>query len=293
MHITPGECVGWLVPDARPLFATATLSGDLCGESGAVSGVAVQDVCDWPWREEPTSVENPLARYGCTGQTVLLSWNSEECKWYVVAVQPTVLTADNLPMTDIRCKEDSCTVERNVWQGTAAIEWCDNCGETEWKDSSMTGEKVDIYTSNLDCTNCKLEVNKQTICVFCGATSEAQTPIDLVKIEVPTSIGTTSDGDGSTEDPYSCELSIATKKFCVLGCDMDQSGEDITLELDRIDPITSLEFGFDDPDTPTELCITPTTTPTFVLGCIETAEEGEPVCVAVDPCPEPEEPPEE
>jgi hypothetical protein len=169
-----------------------------------------------------------------------------------------------------------------------AVEWCDNCNETEWKDSSMVGEEVDIYTAQLDCDNCQMAVTKQTICVFCGAKSEMVTPIVLIEVEVPVSVYTQKEGTGGTGDPITCDLVLGTKKVCLLGCDPDESGTPITLELDRIDPLTKAELGFDtDPEVedPTELCVTPYTTPTFVLGCIEDEEEGTPSCVPIEPCP--------
>ena len=152
----------------------------------------------------------------------------------------------------------------------------------------MTGTEVDLYTSALDCENCQLTVTKHTLCIFCGSESEAQTPIPLVTVDIPDSASVDQDGDGSPEDPYTCALTFTTKRVCVLGCDLATSGDPITLQLDRIDPLTAGALAFDtDPEVedPTQLCFTPSTTGAFVLGCILSEEEGEPSCVTLEVCP--------
>jgi hypothetical protein len=90
-------------------------------------------------------------------------------------------------------------------------------------------------------------------------------------------------------DPYDpetvigCNLEIATKKWCVLGCNTGDDGTPITKALEKIEPVTGVQFG----PSGTYLCVTPWRTAMYVLmGCSEDEAEGASSCVPyTDECP--------
>ena len=143
--ITEGDCTGWLIPDQRPLHATATLSSDMCATSAALTGFAAVDVCEWTPYPEVTEADNPLQLYGCAGQTVLLGWNDAECKWFVVQVQPIVLPTGDEPIVEFRCDPSEGFQYRQL-KGQIAVQWCGDCQESEWFTPTDMMQDVDVLT---------------------------------------------------------------------------------------------------------------------------------------------------
>jgi hypothetical protein len=95
------------------------------------------------------------------------------------------------------------------------------------------------------------------------------------------------------EEQTGCQVVQSTKKYCVLGCDLLEDGENIVTPLVEIEPVTDVAFGPDSGEDPTSLCVTPSTTPMYVLGCVGDEAEGSPSCVSLEVCPPEEPPPEE
>jgi hypothetical protein len=291
----PGECIAFLIANHRPLLAATTLSASMCGTSVEVNEPQWLDACEWENKTAgPRMAENQAGIYGCEGDNVIVFYYEENgvCKLGVLQAQEHDL---GRPMHDIKCGDGTCTVDMTRLTSSMYGHQCENCGATEDAATQLVGEEVDIEFLSIDCdseseTNCQLTKVIQTICVFCSSSSQtAGTPLSLVEINSPTGLSVTKQGAGTGGE--SCEFRIATSKVCVLGCNTGESGDDISLELTRVDPLTDVDFGTSvgeggtGGDDPAAICLTPSTTAMYVIACVGDEEEGTPQCIDLTVCP--------
>ncbi len=223
LHWTPGEKAGWLVPGDRARLASAVLASDMCATTATLSSFAAVDVCEWTPRTPVTTAENPAMLYGCAGQVVLLGWDDYACAWIVLQVQPFLIPEEHEFITEIRCGE-YCDIEKRVPKGKIAVQWCNHCGEFEWKSTEIAGEYVPVL-SEVDCEDSIPGIITRSVCNLCPK-DEPPGKIAFTEIHSITNLDLECDEEGEGEGEK-CNASILTQKAFVLGCDGESGSIDL------------------------------------------------------------------
>jgi len=189
-----GECVAWLIPDQRPMTATATLTQNMCADdlvnvTISPGSIAYKDVCAWTTRDDVEDVDNPHKLLACSGDEVLLYWNNDDCRWKVKQVEHHTQTI----VTSVGCALNSCALE--VQTIDAQIMLC--CEETE-TDRTIIGEEITaLVAADSTCnetgegtgsslTTCYLSFTTKTFCVI-GCKESEPSAVETVffeKVEV-------------------------------------------------------------------------------------------------------------
>ena len=252
-HIIPGQCclemvegsdgpeercLAFLMPYPRPLIGKGTLTEDMCGGGATMTDSAWMDVCSEADFEAPTAASNTCQLHACSGTTVLYLFTVESgtCSAEVVAV---IDVEEPDWITDIRCKTDSCAIEKKTKVYPYYGHFC-RCTDQddEWDDTSMTGEYIDVIVSGA----VEDDVGDST-----GVLTDA---------------GCAEDGCGlafSTIGIKPAKAVLTTKQVCVFcqketpdaGSDIEitglvaigAAGADVTITGTNVDVITGIEAG--------------------------------------------------
>lgn len=317
MHL-PGHCTttptcyGWLVPNKRPLRATAVLTAPLCGTTAAISGITYKDVCDWTPRVEPTTAANPLNLYACEGRTIELGWDEATCAWEVTGVPDEVLPDWIL---GLRCIEDDeiCEIEKETREYPMYGHTCVCDSGTIW-DTALQGERVTLVTeitnpdaeeialtvlTDADCVSemCQLSfartsvttgnavVKRKSYCLFCANEQDADDDDGptIMQVGVGAAPATIT---GSVVDVVTgleiqaaagyepCKLIAHTAAICVL-CGVE-NGQDAELEMTAVDALTEADFTCDPCPA---LGVKTTTLYAFCVGTESASDESGCECV--------------
>jgi len=199
----PGDCKGWLIPDPRPLRATATLAEDMCSSPAEIDpdSIIYEDVCDWRTREDVEYVNNPLTLLACENKKVELAWNDEDCGWDVVNVQPQLIGP---VMLDWDCDSGNCRITKQKTASSIAVQQCESCGGTANSYVDMDTEIV-LTSAQKTCTS-----------------------------------GTPDSGGNTTLS--TCDLEFFRKEICILGCKDAVSKTELTVSFTVVEVMTDASF---------------------------------------------------
>nr|MCU0872014.1 hypothetical protein [Pirellulaceae bacterium] len=193
--------------------------------------------------------------------------------WETVTEPTTVLNTGKLP----GCKDKK-----------ALLAW--NEKEGKWTITSVEPVPKDILAAieeNTETCGFNARVLRDVYVHGCSSTScieEDVVPLPAGQLDIPYAMSVVGEGEGES---YICTFGLATKRVCFLGTiDEESDGTPIELALDRVDPLTAAALGLSE----SGLCLTPYSTPIYVLGCLGDQAAGTPSCVDIEVCPTTEPP---
>jgi hypothetical protein len=204
------ECIAFLFPFPRPVFAKGQLSQNLCEGDGQITGGQILDACTKSDFAPPTTAGNSAGMHACANTPVLMLWKvttgeEESCGWEIIAVAD-----QELPdyMLDIQCKDGACDVEYKYKVEKRYGHFC-KCGTDpeDWADTSLTFDEIEI----------PMGVSIETASGDISVLTDAECGTDCSIVFASNGIGNTS-------------VSLTTKKICV-PCQKAslEDGEDIPL----------------------------------------------------------------
>lgn len=169
----PGDCIAFLMPYPRPMFAKGNLTADMCEGGASLTGSTILDACELSDFEPPTAAGNTLQLHACRDSTVFALWTvttdgsgGQSCGWEVIQVEDV-----QLPdwMLNIRCPDDeSCGLEKSKKQYPYYGHFCHCDDQTEvWDATMVEGQYVDVIVSGTveDATGAALDVLTDAGCI--------------------------------------------------------------------------------------------------------------------------------
>lgn len=264
------ECIAFLFPYPRPMFAKGQLAQNLCEGDGQITNGQILDACTKSDFKPPETAGNHTGMHACATSNVLMVWKvnvggGDSCGWEIVSVADYELPAY---MLDIACKDGGCKVEYKYKVQKRYGHYCEcPLDEEKWLDTSLTFDEIEIpmgvstesasggisVLTDADCSTCSIVFKSQSL----GNTSVSLT---TKKVCVPCQKASMEDGED-----------IPLGEFAAIGA----AGADVTITGVEQDFVTGLtvksevtgETGGDPVDCDTGVGLNLLITGTTKKGC--------------------------